>query len=257
MTNEKELVKHLKEVKNVLDSCSIPFWLEDGTLLGAVRDGRMIPWDRDIDLGAFATSFQNENVRKKVARQLANKGFNVYFFRDSITVYRDNFHTDIILLKPTSDKSGFIVQRFLSQNAIGKLLVKLHKLQLASYYGWSKFNRTNSMRDNVKANFFSIAQTLPLRFRAYLYNVACYLFAGFEKTIFFSLVVPAIHFKYLKSIKYCGLRIKIPNAAEAYLEKKYGDWKKPPRDPKRWKWYDAGEWPNVATILNRRKMPYI
>lgn len=41
-------------MKGTFDRRSIPFWLLCGTLLGAVRDGRFIDGDKDIDLGLYA-----------------------------------------------------------------------------------------------------------------------------------------------------------------------------------------------------------
>ncbi len=48
---------HLRElakfVHELLDRHGIVHWVDYGTLLGAVREGAFIPWDTDVDFGAF------------------------------------------------------------------------------------------------------------------------------------------------------------------------------------------------------------
>ncbi|XP_054159608.1 ribitol 5-phosphate transferase FKRP-like [Oppia nitens] len=42
-----------RHVFQVLESYSVRYWLEGGSLLGAARDGHIIPWDYDIDIGIY------------------------------------------------------------------------------------------------------------------------------------------------------------------------------------------------------------
>jgi len=55
LVDEKRWVENLGDVKQILDDAGVKYWLDYGTLLGAVRDGKFIPWDNDIDLGAMST----------------------------------------------------------------------------------------------------------------------------------------------------------------------------------------------------------
>ena len=43
----------LLEVRQLLNDTDIIFFLRHGTCLGAVRDGELIPWDDDIDIGSI------------------------------------------------------------------------------------------------------------------------------------------------------------------------------------------------------------
>lgn len=50
-------LEHLREtarhVIRVLEAYKIRYWLEGGSLLGALRNGDIIPWDSDVDIGVY------------------------------------------------------------------------------------------------------------------------------------------------------------------------------------------------------------
>ena len=48
--NLKIAEKMLSKVCSFLDKNSIPYTLEGGTLLGIIRENRLLPWDNDMDL---------------------------------------------------------------------------------------------------------------------------------------------------------------------------------------------------------------
>ena len=47
----ENLRKTSRHVIRILESYNIRYWLEGGSLLGAVRNGDIIPWDSDVDIG--------------------------------------------------------------------------------------------------------------------------------------------------------------------------------------------------------------
>ena len=48
---ETVAVDLLYGVSEILKKNQLKFWLDAGTLLGAIRDKKLIPWDHDLDLG--------------------------------------------------------------------------------------------------------------------------------------------------------------------------------------------------------------
>lgn len=47
----ENLRKTARHVIRIMESYNIRYWLEGGSLLGAVRSGDIIPWDSDVDIG--------------------------------------------------------------------------------------------------------------------------------------------------------------------------------------------------------------
>jgi len=48
-----QALKMLDTVTSILDKHNIPYWLEGGTLLGVVRENRLLPWDNDVDISIY------------------------------------------------------------------------------------------------------------------------------------------------------------------------------------------------------------
>jgi hypothetical protein len=68
----------LLEAKSVLDAQGVPFFLRQGTCLGAVRDGVIMPWDDDVDIGSiFGMHGFTEQMIEPAATALRERGFEV------------------------------------------------------------------------------------------------------------------------------------------------------------------------------------
>ncbi|XP_057656196.1 ribitol 5-phosphate transferase FKRP isoform X1 [Diorhabda carinulata] len=74
LSNLRKTAKHLF---SILDETGIRYWLEAGSLLGAMRNGDILPWDHDVDVG-FIREDQDRCSWLKMAKTkpvIDSKGF--------------------------------------------------------------------------------------------------------------------------------------------------------------------------------------
>ena len=66
----------LAEVRQVMSESGVVFFLRQGTCLGLVRDGKLIPWDDDIDIGSIygLHGFSEETITSTIPK-LRESGF--------------------------------------------------------------------------------------------------------------------------------------------------------------------------------------
>jgi len=64
----------LSDVITIFESCNITYWLEGGTLLGLRREGRLLPWDNDLDISIHESEF---NKLSLLQNTLKKKGYRV------------------------------------------------------------------------------------------------------------------------------------------------------------------------------------
>jgi hypothetical protein len=79
--NNAVALRNVHDLLSILNSAGITSWVQDGTLLGLIRDGRVIPWDHDTDIGCFASGWKDA-----VIPELEAAGFRL----DATLGERDN-----------------------------------------------------------------------------------------------------------------------------------------------------------------------
>ncbi|MFC1898347.1 LicD family protein [Candidatus Cloacimonadota bacterium] len=72
--NVEIALKLLQDVTTELEKSGISYWLEGGTLLGIIRENRLLPWDNDMDISMYIKDRWN---LVKVALKLMFKGYRI------------------------------------------------------------------------------------------------------------------------------------------------------------------------------------
>lgn len=65
---QRYILNVLQEVVRVLDELNITYYMQGGTMLGAIRHGGFIPWDDDVDLGIPRADY--DRLLKEVSARL-------------------------------------------------------------------------------------------------------------------------------------------------------------------------------------------
>lgn len=85
---ERIWLKALDCIKEAFEQNSCRYFLDTGTLLGAIRDKQFIPWDNDIDIGVVDC----ENISiciKNICDYMYRHGYNVTATNHEIDVFDD------------------------------------------------------------------------------------------------------------------------------------------------------------------------
>lgn len=74
-----ELYQMMKDLHDIMEEAKITYWIEGGTLLGAVRHKGIIPWDDDLDIQMYATD--HEKFLVQVVPALKKLGYEYSAFK--------------------------------------------------------------------------------------------------------------------------------------------------------------------------------
>lgn len=228
--NKTDQIELLSIVKSILDDQHIVFWLDCGTLLGAVRDGNFIPWDKDIDLGVWNKQISQKN-KTVIIKQFREKGLLINdSIHENINIRLGKFWCDINFYFVVDDKAIF--HRTAPKNFIGSLLLIWANILINTQYSEVKYMiHSKSILEMILKKFlYLISVNLPLCIQYEFYN---YTLSIYYKL--FSKNVPWITpYKFLESfitINFYGMDFLIPKNVNEYLSYGYGkDWTIPQKN---------------------------
>lgn len=235
--NEKVAVAALRQVKEVLDKHNMEYWLDSGTLLGAVRDGKLIEWEHDIDLGIW---YKDISKIASACNELRDRKFRVNFGEDSIRIYisetNEDFWIDITMYRLNNDamRKWFVPTHHPPKNGVGK---RKQRVKLAAQYLMWLLSAPIYFGDppksvplNLHMTLINISHILPFWLRKILTKFVQLV----SKKIgwkYVNVEVPRHYFENLSTIKFYGMEFKVPPPVEEYLAYRYGkDWRIPKKD---------------------------
>lgn len=165
----------LKEIDKVCKEHNINYWLDGGTLLGAIRHKGFIPWDDDIDIAMLREDFEKF---KKVAKLKMKEDFYLEIFdlenifkgmplkvRAKNTIYIEKWD------KKNSKKKGIFIDVFpfdrfsLNKKELRKELFPKYLYQLKTMRFWIK---GLTIKNILKAIAIVILKLIPNKYVIYL-----------------------------------------------------------------------------------------
>ncbi len=222
----------LPEVVRVFDLLGIPFWLDQGTLLGLVRDGRLLEHDHDLDLGLWEEDYKKN--RPHILRNLKREGIWIESYKPhqlSVTSLLENVAMiNIAFYRRTS---GLAVKKVYYPGP-GRLENLAVKAAVFSAHAASGSLETRLSAGGAYRALGLLAKVIPApawRTLVYLSGRSQYCFKPYV-----IMAVPERYFLKQGKIAADGFKLPVPADPESYLALKYGpDWHKPRKDWVFWK----------------------
>ena len=223
-TKEAITLEDLKEVKKALDKHNVEFWLDCGVLLGAIREQKFIPWDTDIDLGAW-----EKDIDKIISacQELQTRGFRITLGRRSLGMEKVNSPVRIGILfyrlvngKAVKEWGEYKANRFFQ-----RFLNIYFWLLLSPHYRGINPRTILGSKNFIRLSLVNIGYLIPNFIKKWAAKIES------KRGQRYMSIIPEHHFINLSTIRFYGLEFRIPSRVKDYLAYRYGkNWRIPRRN---------------------------
>lgn len=245
------ILRMLKIIDHVCRKHDIHYWLDGGTLLGAIRHGGFIPWDDDVDIGMLREDY--ERFLKIATEELPK---DLFVQNLSTSVYAGNTWTQIkdrkslvVLEENAKYHQGLYIDIFpfdnYSSNKIKRSFYEkiLKTLYIKSYAVTAPFKRPYFKGQNLVKNIIkllikvvfsvfyilnkNVIYNLNLKYRDKIIestkkNKDNYLGYGVDVLNWDNIYERETIFP-LEKAKFEGMEFDVPSNTDAYLKNLYGN----------------------------------
>lgn len=256
---QQYILNLLQDVLTVLDELKIPYHMQGGTMLGAIRHHGFIPWDDDVDLGIPREDYEKllKRVQEKLPEHLRLQTYedetehHYYFARIVDTRYQirrmgsleerlENVWVDLFpldgmpngVLRRQWHKLRLLTVRLkyhlscfekVNIKRPGRPLVERIIIRLACWTRVGSWFNTRKQLDKMDR----LLKMYPLEYSNWIIN-----FMGQTSYKFNELFPKAIYGKG-QTYSFEGLQLVGPEQYDAYLKSLYGDYMTPPKEADR------------------------
>jgi len=221
------------DVCKLLDRNNINYWVCHGTLLGIIRENRLLPWDHDMDFAVW----DSENSKHEIIDLFINNGYQqelVFGDVDCLHFYGKNKKIDISFYKV---KHGVASIKWIAPS----------KSFFANFYLYCVQAIWEESSKNIQFSNTKAKKAMQLILVRMLLILKFFLSDSAKENLYKKSIKYMHHTGYsypldlmvFKKIEYNGHLIQVPEDSEKCLEHTYGkDWKQPKKE---YIWHDEAD----------------
>lgn len=219
VTMESVLIK----AADILHEHDIQYWVTDGTLLGLIRENRILPWDSDLDLGVWKVDVSIPDIIR-IFRENGFQYQDVLPDMDSLHFRISGIQLDINLY---TEKFGETSVKWVTNPV--KRFDRL-SVQVINIIFEGQNNTAVSHANDINGVYLfklllqGFGRLLTEKFRENIFNYAR------SRYVYLGSAYPSQLFEFKKFI-FKGYELNVPINSDEYLRLTYGDdWKTPNRE---------------------------